>query len=110
MKPQTNHINNLFIEGPEAVVENQKQYQAEADVIAKNRQSLPDGDCPCTRGENGCQIHGNGKPNRLPEVLTQWHEAHRAQFVRDGLTNLLATFDQQEAKRATVGQKYTRLD
>lgn len=43
-------------------------------------------------------------------VLNQWHEAHRAEFVRDGYTNLLPTFDTQEEKHAHIGGKYMRLD
>jgi hypothetical protein len=48
--------------------------------------------------------------DRIQQLLNEWHEAHRAQFVSDGLTNLLASFDQQEKKHAHSGQKYTRLD
>lgn len=43
-------------------------------------------------------------------ALNQWHEAHRQQFVRDGYTNLLASFDTQEEKHGHVGGKYMRLD
>ncbi len=48
--------------------------------------------------------------DRIEQILSQWHEAHRQQFVRDGLTNSLPTFDTQEQKRGTVGAKYIRLD
>jgi hypothetical protein len=44
------------------------------------------------------------------QVLDQWHEAHRQQFIRDGFTNSLATFDTAEEKHAHVGAKYIRLD
>src|SRR5712692_4958587 len=47
---------------------------------------------------------------RLEQLLAQWHEAHRQQFVRDGYTNLLASFDTQEKKHIHVGAKYARLD
>ena len=47
---------------------------------------------------------------RLIEVLNQWHEAHREQFVRDGYSNLLTTFDEREEKHAHVGAVYVRLD
>lgn len=47
---------------------------------------------------------------QLKRALDQWHEAHRAQFVRDGYTNLLPTFDTQEEKHAHIGDKYIRLD
>lgn len=43
-------------------------------------------------------------------VLNQWHEAHRQQFVRDGYTNLLTSFDTQEEKHGHLGSKYMRLD
>jgi hypothetical protein len=46
----------------------------------------------------------------LIETMNQWHEAHRQQFVKNGYTNLLDTFDQQEEKHAHVGAKYIRLD
>ena len=48
--------------------------------------------------------------DRIEQILSQWHEAHRAQFVRDGLTNLLGSFDLQEKKHCHVGAKYMRLD
>lgn len=47
---------------------------------------------------------------QLLQALNQWHEAHRQQFIRDGYTNLLDTFDTQEEKHAHVGGKYVRLD
>lgn len=47
---------------------------------------------------------------RIQQLLAQWHEAHRAQFIRDGLTNLLVTFDTQEEKHTHIGAKYARLD
>ena len=47
---------------------------------------------------------------RVQQLLSQWHEAHRQQFIRDGLTNLLDSFDQQEKKHIHVGAKYARLD
>ncbi len=47
---------------------------------------------------------------RLLEVMDQWHEAHRAQFVQDGFTRSLETFDAHEEKHAHVGAKYVRLD
>jgi hypothetical protein len=50
------------------------------------------------------------KQQRILEVLDQWHEAHRAEFIRDGLTNLLSTFDTQEEKHAHIGGRYIRLD
>ncbi len=48
--------------------------------------------------------------SRLVSALDQWHEAHRAQFMRDGYTNLLPTFDTQEEKHAHIGATYVRLD
>jgi hypothetical protein len=59
MSTKHNYFNNLFVAVPEAVLENEKRYQAEADAITKSRKPVPDGDCPCTRGE-ACQIHGRG--------------------------------------------------
>lgn len=47
---------------------------------------------------------------KIEAVLSQWHEAHRADFVRKGFTNLLDTFDTQEQKHAHIGNKYVRLD
>lgn len=47
---------------------------------------------------------------RLEQVLSQWHEAHRADFVRSGYTNLLSTFDSQYKKHSHIGNKYVRLD
>lgn len=47
---------------------------------------------------------------RLDLILSQWHEAHRASFVRDGFTNLLASFDEREQKHTHEGGKYIRLD
>ena len=47
---------------------------------------------------------------RILQVLDQWHEAHRADFVRSGYTNSLASFNTCEEKHATVGNKYVRLD
>ncbi len=47
---------------------------------------------------------------RVEQLLSQWHEAHRQQFVRDGYTNLLDSFDVQEKKHVHVGAKYARLD
>lgn len=47
---------------------------------------------------------------RLAQVLSQWHEAHRAEFVARGYTNLMASFDTQEQKHMHVGDKYVRLD
>jgi len=46
----------------------------------------------------------------LVEVLNQWHEEHRKQFIRDGYTNLLESFDEREEKHAHVGAVYVRLD
>jgi hypothetical protein len=51
-----------------------------------------------------------GAYERLKQVLDQWHEEHRKQFVRDGYTNLLDSFDQREEKHAHLGDKYIRLD
>lgn len=56
---------------------------------------------------------GYGLPKnyeRIMQILDQWHEAHRQDFVRRGYTNLLASFDTQEQKHAHVGAKYIRLD
>jgi hypothetical protein len=47
---------------------------------------------------------------RIEQILSQWHEAHRQDFVRSGYTNLLSTFDQQEKKHMHIGAKYARLD
>lgn len=47
---------------------------------------------------------------RIKLILSQWHEAHRLDFVRSGYTNLLASFDTQEQKHIHVGAKYARLD
>jgi hypothetical protein len=47
---------------------------------------------------------------RFDQILSQWHEAHRADFVRRGYTNLLPTFDTQEQKHTHTGAKYVRLD
>lgn len=51
-----------------------------------------------------------GAFDRLIKILDEWHAAHRVQFVNDGLTNSLPTFDTQEEKHAHVGDKYIRLD
>lgn len=48
--------------------------------------------------------------DRVKQLLSQWHEAHRAQFVRDGYTNLLPSFDEREQKHIHIGAKYARLD
>lgn len=48
--------------------------------------------------------------DRVKQLLSQWHEAHRAEFVRRGYTNLLPTFDGQEQKHIHIGAKYARLD
>lgn len=47
---------------------------------------------------------------RLNVLLSQWHEAHRQDFVRKGYTNLLDSFDTQEQKHIHIGDKYARLD
>lgn len=44
------------------------------------------------------------------KALNQWHEAHRADFVRSGYTNLLDSFDVQEQKHGHLGDRYMRLD
>ena len=48
--------------------------------------------------------------DRLKLHLAQWHEAHRQQFIRDGYTNLLPSFDEREQKHIHIGDKYVRLD
>lgn len=48
--------------------------------------------------------------NRIETLLSQWHEEHRADFVKSGYTNLLASFDAQEKKHMHIGAKYARLD
>lgn len=53
---------------------------------------------------------GNVEIALLREVLDQWHEAHRADFIAQGMTNLMLTFDTQEQKHAHIGAKYVRLD
>lgn len=40
--------------------------------------------------------------NRLEQILSQWHEEHRQQFIRDGYANLLDTFDTREQKHTHV--------
>jgi len=47
---------------------------------------------------------------RLNQILSQWHEAHRQDFVARGYTNLMAAFDTQEQKHTHEGAKYIRLD
>lgn len=47
---------------------------------------------------------------RLKLILSQWHEAHRADHARRGFTNLLDSFDTQEQKHMHIGDKYVRLD
>lgn len=47
---------------------------------------------------------------RIEQLLSQWHEAHREYFKREGLLNLLPAFDQQEKKHVHYGAKYARLD
>lgn len=47
---------------------------------------------------------------RVQQLLSQWHEAHRQDFVLRGYTNLLDSFDTQEQKHIHVGAKYARLD
>ena len=47
---------------------------------------------------------------RIDAILSQWHEAHRQDFVRSGYTNLLDTFDTQEMKHMHIGAKYARFD
>lgn len=51
-----------------------------------------------------------GTIKRITKALNEWHEAHRQQFVQDGYTNLLDTFDTQEQKHAHFGGKYVRFD
>jgi hypothetical protein len=42
------------------------------------------------------------------KVLDQWHEAHRAEYIRSGYTQ--PNFDTQEEKHGHIGGKYMRLD
>ena len=42
------------------------------------------------------------------KVLDQWHEAHRAEYIRRGYTQ--PNFDTQEEKHGHIGGKYMRLD
>lgn len=59
------------------------------------------------------KFYSNIAPKEYEAILkamNQWHEAHRQQFVRDRLTNLIDTFDQHEEKHAHIGGKYMRLD
>ena len=45
---------------------------------------------------------------RVSEILNQWHEAHRQDFIRAEYS--LEYFDVREEKHAHVGGKYIRLD
>jgi hypothetical protein len=64
--------------------------------------------------DNGTQAfyfkQNPGAFERLKRALDQWHEAHRQQFIREGLINSLPTFDTQEEKHAHIGDRYIRLD
>ena len=46
----------------------------------------------------------------VERILSQWHETHRADYVAQGMTNLMRTFDTQEQKHGHIGGKYMRLD
>lgn len=50
------------------------------------------------------------KVDHIPQVLKQWHEAHRQDFIKSGYDNLMASFDDREQKHAHLGAKYIRLD
>jgi len=52
----------------------------------------------------------SGLLSTVERILGEWHEAHRADFVKSGYTNLLPTFDTQEEKHGHVGATYMRLD
>jgi len=48
---------------------------------------------------------------RLLEVLDQWHEAHRADFIAQGMNPVtIGNFNKYEEKHAHIGAKYVRLD
>lgn len=44
------------------------------------------------------------------KALDQWHEAHRADHVKSGYTNLFDSFNAREEKHGHIGGKYMRLD
>ncbi len=48
--------------------------------------------------------------NRVEQLLSQWHEAHRQEFIHDGFTNSLPSFDSMQQKHMHIGTKYARLD
>jgi hypothetical protein len=58
--------------------------------------------------QTGYYLQTPGVFDRLKQVLDQWHEAHRADFVRQGYKP--EHFDEQDEKHAHVGDKYVRLD
>jgi hypothetical protein len=51
---------------------------------------------------------GPNRRARLLQVLDQWHEAHRQEFIKSGFHS--ESFDEREEKHAHVGDKYVRLD
>jgi hypothetical protein len=59
--------------------------------------------------QTGYYLGQQGVFDRLKQVLDQWHEAHRADYMKNYKPEG-NWFDEREEKHAHVGDKYIRLD